>query len=146
MLAGILNPGYLPAVFTPSGAVTLTAGTPVRIATTTVAQKAQNAGGYFPFLFCCISETQGATAASALVYSFRFNGGSDISTYTVQPTDLVNAAIRTRVFPLVGVESSSAWFPTGTIVELWGSATTQPVTVNQVGTLFMLSLLTGISP
>lgn len=146
MLAGILNPGYLPAVFTPAGAVTLTAGTPVRIATTTTAQKAQNAGGYFPLLLCVISETQGATAASALVYSFRFNGGSDISTYTVQTTDLVNAAVRTRVFPLVGTESPSAWFPAGTIVELWGSATTQPVTVNQVGTLFMLFLFTGVSP
>lgn len=145
-LAGIQNPFYLPAVFSPTGDVTLTAGTPVMIATTTTAQKAQIGGGYYPLLLCTIVEVQGATHATALVYSFRFHSGSDISTYTVEPGDLVNSAERTRAFPLVGVESSSAWWPTGTIVELWGSATGQAVTVKQVGTLFMLFLGVGVSP
>lgn len=146
MLAGILSPGYLPAVFTPTGDVTLTAGTPVMIATTTTAQKASIAGGFYPLLLCTVVDLQGGTAASALVYSFRFHSGTDIATYTVAPTDLVNSALRTRSFALIGTESSSAWFPTGTIVELWGSATTQAVTVKQTGTQFMLMLGLGVSP
>lgn len=146
MLAGILNPSYLPAVFSPASDITLTAGTPVLIATTTVAQKAQNAGGYYPLLWCTVASLQGATPATALVYSFRFSGGSDIATYTVTPSQLTANANLVHGFALIGVESPSAWFPTGTIVQLWGSATTQPVTVKQVGTQFMLSLGLGVSP
>lgn len=145
-LAGIQNPFYLPAVFSPTGDVTLTAGTPVRIATTTTAQKAQISGGYYPLLLCTVASLQGATPATALVYSFRFNGGSDIATYTVTPSQLIASTNLTHGFALIGVESSSAWWPTGTIVELWGSATTQPVTVKQVGTQFMLFLGVGVSP
>jgi hypothetical protein len=145
-IAGIQNPYYLPAKFTPSGNVTLVAGTPTLIATTTVAQLAKNAGGYFPLLLCTIAELQGAAAATALTYSFRFSGGADIDTYTVDPIDLVNSALRTRVFPLIGVESASAWFPTGTIVQLWGSATGQPVTIHSAGTLFLLLLGVGANP
>ena len=145
-LAGIQNPYYLPAKFSPSGNITLTAGAAVLIATTTTAQKAQNSGGYYPLLLCTVVSLQGATAASALKYSFRFNGGADIDSYTVEPAELINATERSDAFPLIGVESASAWWPTGTIVELWGLATTQPVTVKQVGTNFLLFLGVGVSP
>lgn len=146
MLAGILNPNYLPAIFSPASDITVTAGTPVMIATTTSAQKAQNAGGYYPLLWCTVASLQGATPATALVYSFRIHSGVDIATYTVTPSQLTANANLVHGFALIGVESSSAWFPTGSIIELWGSATTQNVTVKQVGTQFMLSLGLGISP
>jgi len=49
-------------------------------------------------------------------------------------------------FVLVGVESQSAWWPTGTIVELWGKSTTQATTIKKVGTQFLLELGIGASP
>lgn len=146
MIAGIQNPFFLPAIYTPTGDVTLTAGTPVKIATTTTAVIAKNAGGYFPLLYCTVCSLQGGTPATALVYSFRFNGGTDISTYTVPPAQLVASTTLVHGFALIGVESASAWFPAGTIVELWGSATTQAVTIKQVGTQFLLALGVGANP
>ncbi len=92
-LAGIQNPFFLPAVYSPASDVTVTAGTPVILATTT-------------------------TAVIDLVHGFV----------------------------LIGVESQSAWYPTGSIIELWGSATTQNVTVKQVGTQFLLALGVGANP
>src|SRR6266851_3951936 len=117
-LAGIQNPFFLPAVYAPTGDVTVTAGTPVLLATT----------------------------ATALVYSFRIHSGTDISTYTVTPSQLTNNANLVHGFVLIGVESQSAWYPTGSIIELWGSATTQNVTVKQVGTQFLLALGVGANP
>src|SRR5260370_38164872 len=131
---GFQNPYYRPAKFSPSGNITLTAGAAVLIATTTTAQKAQNSGGYYPLLLCTVVSLQGATAASALKYSFRFNGGADIDSYTVEPAELLNATERSDAFPLIGVESPSAWWPTGTIVELWRLPPPQPATGKQAGT------------
>jgi len=143
---GVAKPSLVPVQYVPAADVTLTAGTAVLIATTTAAVAALLSGGYYPLLLCTVVDLQGAAAASALVYSFRFNGGADIATYTVEPGDLVNLGERTRGFTLVGVESQSAWWPTGTIVELWGKATTQAVTVKKVGTQFLLMLGAGASP
>ncbi len=145
-LAGIQNPFFLPAVYSPASDVTVTAGTPVILATTTTAVIAKNAGGYYPILFCTVASLQGATAATALVYSFRIHSGTDISTYTVTPSQLTNNANLVHGFVLIGVESQSAWYPTGSIIELWGSATTQNVTVKQVGTQFLLALGVGANP
>jgi len=146
VIAGIQNPFFLPAVYSPTGDVTVTAGTPVKLATTTTAVIAKNAGGYYPILYCTVSALQGGTPATALVYSFRFNGGADISTYTVTPSQLIASTNTVHGFVLIGVESQTAWFPSGTIVELWGSATTQNVTVKQVGTQFLLALGVGANP
>lgn len=143
---GVARPGIVPVQYVPAADVTLTAGTAVLIATTTAAVIAAISGGYYPLLLCTVVSLQGGTAASALVYSFRFNGGSDIATYTVEPGELINATERSDSFALVGVESQSAWWPTGTIVELWGKATTQAVTVKKVGTQFLLMLGAGASP
>ncbi len=143
---GVARPGIVPVQYVPAADVTLTAGTAVLIATTTSAVPAGVQGGYYPRLTCTVITLQGATAASALFFSFRFNGGADIATYTVEPGFLVALTEDQFTFVLVGVESQSAWFPTGTIVELWGKATTQPVTVKKVGTQFLLELGIGASP
>src|SRR5260370_27818491 len=126
---GFQNPYYRPAKFSPSGNTTLTAGAAVLIATTTTAQKAQNSGGYYPLLLCTVVSLQGATAASALKYSFRFNGGADIDSYTVEPAALINATERSDAFPLIGVEFPSTLWQAATIVPLWRPATRQPVCI-----------------
>jgi len=143
---GVAKPGIVPVQYVPAADVTLTAGTAVLIATTTTAVPAGVQGGYYPRLTCTVISLLGATAPSALFFSFRFNGGADIATYTVEPGFLVALAEDQFTFVLVGVESQSAWFPTGTIVELWGKATTQAVTVKKVGTQFLLELGLGASP
>lgn len=146
VLAGVQNPYLLPVQYVPAADVTLTAGTAVLIATTTSAIAAPIPGGYYPKLTCTVDSLEGATAASALKFSFRFNGGSDIASYTVEPGLLANNAELVHGFTLIGVESPSAWFPTGKIVELWGLATTQAVTVKKVGTQFLFELGIGASP
>jgi hypothetical protein len=143
---GVARPGIVPVQYVPAADVTLTAGTAVLIATTTTAVPAALGGGYYPRLTCTVTSLQGATAASALFYSFRFNGGADIATYTVEPGRLTNNAELLDSFTLIGVESATAWWPTGSIVELWGKATTQAVTVKKVGTQFLLELGLGANP
>jgi hypothetical protein len=143
---GVARPQFIGTQYIPAADVTLTAGTPVLIATTTTGLVAGTPGGYAPLLLCTVVSVQGGTAASALKYSFRFNGGADIASYTLEPGELVNSAERSDSFVLVGVESASAWVGAGTIVELWGSATTQAVTVKKVGTQFLPLLLQGANP
>ena len=143
---GVARPQQVPTQYVPAADVTLTAGTAVLIATTTTGVVAGTPGSYYPKLTCTICSVQGGTAASALLYSFRFNGGADIATYTVEPGQLVASAELVHAITLVGVESASAWNGAGTIVELWGKATTQAVTVKKVGTQFLLELGIGASP
>ena len=143
---GVARPQIVPVQYVPAADVTVTAGTPVLLATTTSAIPAAIAGGYYPLLFCTVVSVQGAGAATAAVYSFRFHSGTDIATYTIEPGELVNNGERSDSFCLVGVESATAWYPTGQIVELWGSATTNNFTVKKVGTQFLLTLGIGVNP
>lgn len=143
---GIARPQLVPVQYVPAADVTITAGTPVLIATTTTAVAALIAGGYYPRLQCTVTSLQGAAAAAALVYSMRIHLGTDIATYTVEPGRLTNNAELLDSFVLIGVESATAWWPTGSIIELWGSATTQNVTVKKVGTQMLLELGIGANP
>lgn len=143
---GVARPQIVPVQYTPAADVTLAAGTATLIATTTSAVIAAIAGGYYPLLLCTLTALFGGSAPSALFFSLRFNGGSDIATYTVEPGLLVASTEPVFGFSLVGVESQSAWFPTGTIVELWGKSTTQATTIKKVGSQFLLMLGVGASP
>lgn len=143
---GVARPQLVPVQYVPAADVTVTAGTPVLIATTTSAVAAPISGGYYPKLSCTVTSVQGGTAATALVYSMRIHSGTDIATFTVEPGQLVASAELVHGFVLVGVESASAWWPTGSIIELWGSATTQNVTVKKVGTQMLLELGIGANP
>lgn len=143
---GVARPQLVPVQYVLAADVTVTAGTPVLIATTTTAVAAIISGGYYPKLTCTVTSVQGAAAATALVYSMRIHSGTDIATYTVEPGLLTNNAELVHGFTLVGVESATAWFPTGSIIELWGSATTHDVTVKKVGTQMLLELGIGANP
>jgi hypothetical protein len=137
---GVANPFPVPQVIAPTGDVTLTAGTEVLIATTTalIAPASQDA---WPFCWGTITLLMGSSAATALVLAMRFNGGSDIVTYTVAPALLANSAtIQIPVF-FVGVNSGSNFMGAGKVIEITGKATTNAATAKQVGT----SLIVGIS-
>jgi hypothetical protein len=139
---GVASPLPLDQVIAPTGDVTLTAGTEVLIATTTALISPAGLNVY-PFVFCSLTFLMGATASTALVIAFRFNGGADISTYTVAPALLANnATIQIPCF-FVGANSSSAFAGAGKIIEITGKATTTACTAKQVGSTAIVGLSQG---
>lgn len=139
---GVANPFPVPQVIAPTGDVTLTAGSEILIATTT-AIIAPAAFDAYPYCWGTITLLMGSSAATALVLAMRFNGGSDILTYTVAPALLVNSAtIQIPVF-FVGANSGSAFQGAGKVIEITGKATTNAATAKQVGTSLAVGIMQG---
>jgi len=144
-IVGIDNEMPLDAQFTPAADVTLTAGSEVLGITTTTAFAALSPGSYYPILRGSLSFLMGATASAALVIAWRFNGGADIGTYTVNTGLLVNNATIQVPFEFLGADSGSIWYPTGKIIEITGKATTTACTLNKVGSFATVGLRRGLN-
>lgn len=139
---GVANPFPVPQVIAPTGDVTLTADSEILIATTT-ALIAPTAFDAYPFCWGALTFLMGATASAALVIAMRFNGGSDIVTYTVAPALLANnATIQIPVF-FVGVNSGSNFQGAGKVIEITGKATTTACTAKQVGSSLAVGIMQG---
>lgn len=142
-LVGVDQAMNLPTRFNPTGDVTLTADTEILIVTTTTAIVPLTNGLYAPRVRGSLAFLMGATAATALVVAFRFNGGADISTYTVAPALLANNATIQIPFELIGANSLSDWSGAGKIIEITAKASTTAATLKQVGSYSFIDLIRG---
>ncbi len=140
---GAANPLPLPQSIIQAADVTLTAGSEILIATTT-AIKAPAGANVYPWVWGSLTFLMGATAPTALVLAFRFNGGSDVVTYPVPAALLANlATIQIPIF-MVGANSKSAFAGAGAIIEVTGNATTTACTAVKIGTVIQVGL--GLGP
>jgi hypothetical protein len=141
---GIATQVTLPVSYgTVAGAdVTLTSSTEVTVITTGVLVSTFQ-GDYFPLIFGVFTVVLGATAPSAFVIAFKLGAGSDVATWTVEPALLVNAAELVIPFFFVGANSASAWFPTGSTINITAKGTGQASTAKFVGSKALVALVEG---
>lgn len=105
---GVANPVPIPAVYSPSGNVTCTAGTEVTCVTTTTALTGQPGQGYFPLIFGVLTFLMGATASASLVIAARFHNGSDFAqTQTVDTGLLANNATIAIPVVIIGADATA---------------------------------------
>jgi hypothetical protein len=100
-------------------------------------------GDFYPLISGNLVIYMGATAPTALVIAFRIGAGADVATYTVDPGQLVNSAKVQFAFGFVGANSASAWFPTGSTLNVTVNPTGQTVTVKNVGSFAIFELIQG---
>ena len=131
--------------YIPAADVTLTAGSEVLGISTVSAIAATTPGSYYPIIRGSLTFTMGGTASAVLVIAWRFHSGSDIGTYTVQPGLLVASAVIQIPVEFIGADSPSAWYPTGTIIEVTGKTTTTACTLNKVGSYMTVDLRRGLN-
>lgn len=141
---GVADNPFLPQSFgCVSGAdVTLTAGTEVTFITSGVL-KTNWAIDAYPLITGVLAVAFGGSAPTALVLAFKLGSGSDVVTYTVAPALLANSATIAIPFMFVGANSASAWFPTGSTINITANAATNAATAKNVGSYAMVQLLKG---
>lgn len=134
----------LPASYGTVGAadVSCTAGAETTCITTG-AIKTNIQGDFYPLIFGTLVMYLGATAPSALVIAFKIGAGSDVATITWDPGQLVNSAKILVPFCFVGANSSSAWFPTGSTINITANPTGQAATCKNVGSFAIVELRQG---
>jgi len=137
------NP-YLPGSYgCVSGAdVTLTSSTKVTFITTgTILTNIR--ADYYPLITGLLTVVLGGTAPSAFVIGFQIGSGSSVGTFTVEPALLTNSAELMIPFCFVGANSASAWFPTGSTINITAQGTGQASTAKNVGTYAVVQLIKG---
>jgi hypothetical protein len=141
---GIADSPYLASSFgCVSGAdVTLTAGSEVTFITTGTI-KANISADYYPLIIGNLALAMGGSAPTALVLAFKIGAGSDVVTFTVAPAVLVASTTINIPFCFVGANSGSAWFPTGSTINITGNATTNNGTAKNVGSYAVVWLVRG---
>lgn len=142
---GVAAPGITPASYSPTGAITLTAGTEVLGVTTTAALVGLPGQNYVPLIIGVLSFLMGATASASLVIAARFNGGSDFDTQTVDTGLLVNNATIAIPVMLIGanVRAGSAGAIGAGAIEITGKAGTTACTLRQLASKLTVVLLPG---
>jgi hypothetical protein len=142
---GVAAPGIVPASYSPTGAITLTAGTEVLGVTTTAALVGLPGRNYVPLIFGMLSFLMGATASASLVIAARFNGGTDFDTQTVDTGLLANNA--TIAIPVLLIGANVLAAAAGTVgsgaIEITGKAGTTACTLRQVASKLTVVLLAG---
>jgi hypothetical protein len=141
---GIADNPYLAASYgCVSGAdVTLTAGSEVTFITTGTI-KTNLIGDFYPLIIGNLALAMGGSAPTALVLAFKLGSGSDVVTFTVAPAVLVASTTINIPFCFVGATSASAWFPTGSTINITGNATTNNGTAKNVGSYAVVWLVRG---
>jgi hypothetical protein len=141
---GIADNPTLPAIYgtVSAGDVTLTADTETTWCTTGVI-KANFEGDYYPMISGVLVAYLGGTKPNALTIAYKLGSGSDVVTYVVDPGQLVNSAKLVIPFVLIGPCSATAWFPTGSTINITALGTAQASTAKNVGSFALVQLLRG---
>jgi hypothetical protein len=122
--------------------VTLTSSTEVNFISSGVLA-ANFEGDYWPLIIGCLTVVLGGAAPSAFKIAYRLGSGSDVASFTVEPGLLVNSAELVIPFCFAGPSSGSAWFPTGSTINITGKGTGQASTAKAVGSYAVVLLLPG---
>jgi hypothetical protein len=125
-----------------AGDVTLTADTEVTFITTGVI-KVNAPGDYYPLIYGVLVDYLGGTKPNALTIAYKLGSGSDVVTYVVDPGQLVNSAKLVIPFCLVGPTSATAWYPTGSTINITALGTAQASTAKNVGSYALVQLIKG---
>jgi hypothetical protein len=141
---GVADNPTLPAIYGCVGAadVTLTADTETTWCTTGVI-KVNYEGDYYPLIQGVLVCYLGGTKPNALTLAYKLGSGSDVVTYVVDPGQLVNSAKLVIPFCLIGPNSASAWYPTGSTINITALGTAQASTAKNVGSFALVQLLKG---
>jgi hypothetical protein len=140
---GVARPGITPAVLIPASDTSCPSATETTVITTSSALVAGFAGDFYPLIQGVLVILLGGTAPSALVIGARLGSAADFDSYTVEPALLTNSAELVIPLALVGVNSATAWSPTGAVVNITVNPTGQTVTCKKVGSRAIITLGTG---
>ena len=142
--AGTLFNQTLPASYgtVSAGDVTLTADSEVTFITTGTI-KTNYPGDFYPMIWGVATIYLGGTKPNALTLAFKIGSGSDVATFVVDPGQLVNSAKLVIPCAFVGANSASAWYPTGSTINITALGTAQASTAKNVGTFAIVSLMQG---
>lgn len=128
---GILNPGNAPVIVGPVGASTVTiTATAVALFTLPAVLKAPYQALWAVEVHVAGVITQGAAAATALVFTLATSTPTTVDTYTTEPTYLVNSAISYYSFEMVGPASASLYWPVGNVLSVYGASATHNCTLS----------------
>jgi hypothetical protein len=138
-----------PTILNANADVTLTAGA----ATTAIHSQSggtgvpliqTNAFDVYPIIIGSLTILMGATAPSALVISYATTAGTAISSFTVAPALLVNAATVQFPFFLIGPLSSTLYTGAGKDPLIQVNPTGQNCTLKAVGSQALFQLALGV--
>lgn len=139
---GVANPLALPAVYTPTGDTTLTAGAETTFITTG-AITAASPGFYYPVMWVTVAILFGAANPAALTFAFKLGAGADVDSFVIAPADFIINETHVYSFCLVGANSGTAWVGSGSTINITGLGTTNNSTAKQVGTRAVVALYRG---
>ncbi len=139
---GVANPLALPAAYTPTGDVVLTAGAETTFITTG-ALTAASPGFYYPVIWLTIAMLFGVAAPAALTFAFKLGAGADVDSFALAPAAQIVSETDEYSVCLVGANSGTAWVGSGSTINITGLGTTNNSTVKQVGTRAVVALYRG---
>jgi hypothetical protein len=139
------NSAIAPTLISPGGNVTLLAGTETTIVATAATLIGVPGMNYIPIVLGCFAGLFGAAAPTALVIAFRYAGGADLDTQTIDTGELaINATIE---IPIVLVGANVRAQGNGNIgsgaIQVTGLSTTQATTARGTSCKFAVILLPG---
>ncbi len=140
---GIAAPGTIPAVYTNTVDVTLTAGTETTIITTG-AITGVGLGDFYPVIWLAVAILMGATAPTALTFAFKLGSGSDVDSLAVAVGSLVVSTTVYYYIPLIGTNSGTAWVGSGSTINITALAATTAATFKFAGSRAMVALQRGL--
>jgi hypothetical protein len=141
---GVADPLLTPSEQLLIGAadISVTAGTPADLFTwSSIAAPSQ--GNYYVMIWASITLVLGATAPTAITFSYRLGSGSNVQNFGVNAVLLTNSANLLIPALFVGSYSGSVWYPTGSAVTVSVAVTAQNITVKYGGSAAILALLRG---
>lgn len=140
-LYGVSQPGVFPAVAF-GGDVACPAATDTVILTSPVVL-ASSSGYYFPLLLGQLVFLCGAAAPTAFSIKARVQGQAAFATSAVAPGLMVNNGTFIMPYTTFGNASGTAFWPSGSIIEIVANPTTNALTFKGVGSLVIIALFHG---
>lgn len=126
---GVANPILVPTALAVVGGADVSC--PSGTKTTVIASGtliSQSPGSFFPIVWGTLFVVLGGTPPSALAVGAQLGSGASVDTMTVEPGLLTASAELIIPVALVGSRSATAWYPTGSVVNVTVTPTGQTVT------------------